>query len=269
MLLNNSNASSLRGVKLPTLLYHNVSSSSKGADPRLTISVDEFEREVRWLTDQGFVGIRPSDWSAWRRDGAALPPKPVLITFDDAHQGVAQHALPILRRYDFSAAVFVVTAHIGGTNAWDHSRGCAIGSLMSDRQIRDWAANGIEFGAHSRTHPDLRSLKQSGLMNEVIGSRDELADLLGAPVISFAYPYGFVNHAVRECVRSAFEIAFTTRKGLNTASTDPHLLRRLEIYGGCPAREFALRIRLGYHPTKDLYPLLEQTAGRIFGRITR
>jgi peptidoglycan/xylan/chitin deacetylase (PgdA/CDA1 family)/GT2 family glycosyltransferase len=217
------------GKRLPVFLYHHVGPPRPGTIPDLTISPEKFERQVRWLARLGFVGIRPSDWLRWLRDGTGLPDKPILLTFDDGYADIADYALPVLRRHGFSAAVYIVTGQLGGTNAWDEAQGSGTHRLMTAEQIRYWAAQGIEFGAHTRTHPDLRKLSAAELAAEVSGSKNELASLLGSPVVSFAYPYGELSEAASELARSEFDLAFTSERGLNYLRTDPHLLRRINI----------------------------------------
>jgi peptidoglycan/xylan/chitin deacetylase (PgdA/CDA1 family)/glycosyltransferase involved in cell wall biosynthesis len=217
------------GKQLPVFLYHHVGPPRAGTIPDLTISPEKFERQVRWLARRGFVGIRPSDWLRWLRDGTCLPDKPILLTFDDGYADIADYALPVLRRHGFSAAVYIVTGQLGGTNAWDEVQGGGTHRLMTVEQIRYWAAQGIEFGAHSRTHRDLTKLSAAELAAEISGSKNDLASLLGSPVLSFAYPYGELSEAVSDFARGEYDLAFTTERGLNYLRTDPHLLRRINI----------------------------------------
>lgn len=109
------------GMRLPVLLYHHVGPSRPGSIPGLTVSPQRFERHVRWLARRGYTGICPSDWARWRREGKGLPHKPVLLTFDDGYEDLVEHAFPVLRRYGFGAAVYIVTGQLGGTNAWDQA----------------------------------------------------------------------------------------------------------------------------------------------------
>jgi peptidoglycan/xylan/chitin deacetylase (PgdA/CDA1 family) len=214
------------GIVCPALMYHHVGPSHPGTHRELTVSPTQFERQIRWLARWGYTGIRPSDWLRWRREGTGLPRKPILITFDDGYAETAEYALPILRRYGFGAAVFVVTERIGGTNTWDEAEGRGTLQLMTAEQIRHWAAEGIEFGAHSRTHADLTQLPAHKCAAETSGSKSDLETLLGAPVVSFAYPYGHVSESVRDLVRAEFDLAFGVDEGLNCLSGDPHLLKR-------------------------------------------
>ena len=185
--------------------------------------------------------------------GRGLPAKPVLLTFDDAYCGVAEHALPVLKRYGFSAVIFVVTKQIGGVNEWERTIG-RLGSdgLMTAKQIMEWSHKGIEFGAHSRTHRDLTTLPMHELAEEIDGSSKDLCAVIGSRVVSFAYPYGPYNECVVDSVRSSFDLAFTCDQGLNYLQTDPHLLRRSMVNPGDLLIDFACRIWFGWSPVNAI-----------------
>ncbi|HEY1803097.1 MAG TPA: glycosyltransferase [Terracidiphilus sp.] len=233
------------GRQCPALMYHHVGPAHPGTSPEWTVSPEQFERQIRWLARRGYVGIRPSDWLRWRKEGTGLREKIVLLTFDDAYSDTAEYALPILRRYGFSAGVFVVTKRIGGTNTWDEAQGSGTLQLMTAEQIRFWAGQGIEFGAHGRTHADLTTLSQAECLEEIAGSKNDLADLLGSPVISFSYPYGNYNDTICELVRNNFDLAFGSEEGLNYLKGDPYLLRRVCIGPDDSLIKFGLSIRYG------------------------
>ena len=178
-------------------------------------------------------------------EGTPLPKKPILLTFDDAYEDIAEFALPILRRYGFGGAVYVVTKRVGETNLWNQAQGSGTLRLMNKEQIRFWAGQGIEFGAHSRTHRDLTKLSAGELEDEVAGSKRDLAALLDSPVESFAYPYGYNNDAVRHMVRRHFAIALTTDEGINDLLVEPHLIRRAYVAPSDPTLAIAWIVRWG------------------------
>jgi peptidoglycan/xylan/chitin deacetylase (PgdA/CDA1 family)/glycosyltransferase involved in cell wall biosynthesis len=252
------------GMRLPVLAYHHVGTSKASTYPDLSLSAHRFERHIRWLHRMGYRSISPADWLRWCRDGTGLPQKPVLLTFDDAFADIAEFALPVLQRHGFGATVFVVTGHIGGTNAWDEARGSAIHPLMTAEQLRYWADQGIEFGAHSRTHPDLASASASEVAEELVGSRDELSAILGRKVTLFAYPYGRYNEAASDAVRKTFELAFTTDEGLNNLNTDPFLMKRNCIGHRDSVADLQCLLRWGLRPFSHL-----RAKVRVGQRLTR
>lgn len=243
-------------ARLPVLLYHHVGPDHPGALRGLTVLPEDFEKHIRRLAQRGYQGICPADWLRWRREGKGLPEKPVLITFDDGYEDLVQYAFPVLRRYGFGAAVYIVTKQLGGTNAWDEARGWGTLRLMTADQIRAWAGQGIEFGAHSRTHADLTSLNAEELADEAAGSAADMEALLGSRAASFAYPYGFHNAAVDDCVRGSFDLAFIADdkdEGLNDLQTDPHLLLRTMVQRTDSARIVEWRARRGRYPFYNLW----------------
>ena len=247
------------GVRLPVLLYHHVGPEREGTMRGLTVSPERFEKHVRWLARRGYKGICPSDWLRWRQMGKGLPEKPVLITFDDGYEDLFEHALPVLRRYGFGGAVYVATKLLGGTNAWDEARGWGTMRLMTAEQIRFWVTQGIEFGAHSRTHADLTSLDARELTQEVAGSASDLESLLGMRAVSFAYPYGLRNERVHECVRGAFDLAFIADdqdEGVNDLHTDPHLLLRTMVQSDDSLLALECRARWGHYPQLQFWDRL-------------
>lgn len=239
-------------LRLPVLLYHRVARDSGSPYPTFTVSPERFEIQLKWLISRGFKSIHPSDWLAWRDHGKPLPSRPVVLAFDDAHASLPEHAFPLLERHGFTAGVFVATGFMGRISAWDQGSGWGPFPLMPSDQIREWAARGIEFGAHSRTHRDLTRLSGSELDWEIGGSRDDLAAVLGANPVSFAYPFGCYNDSVLASARRFFALAFTAKGGVNTFRTDPHLLRRTLALESDSQVDLEFRTRLGWTPGEVL-----------------
>ena len=231
--------------KLTVLMYHHVGPARPGTVSNMTVSPTQFEVQLRWLKKRGYVGIKPSDWLAWLKGGKSLPKKPVLITFDDAYGDTAEYALPLLRQYGFESAVFVVTGRIGGTNTWDEEQGFGTLKLMSAEKIQYWAQNGVEFGGHSLTHPDLTKLSHDERRREITECKKELSSLIGSDVISFAYPFGENDDDVRSAVREHYDLGFSIEEGINYLQTDPYRLRRTYIGPEHSIIEFALLVRWG------------------------
>jgi GT2 family glycosyltransferase/peptidoglycan/xylan/chitin deacetylase (PgdA/CDA1 family) len=236
------------GVRLPVLMYHNIGTQDPGSNPHLTISMPKFKRHLEWIARHGYITITASQWVAWCREGKSLPEKPVMLTFDDAYRETAKNAFPMLRRLGFTGTVFVVTSEISGTNTWDQANGIAEQHLMSAEEIVYWANRGIEFGAHSQTHPDLCSKNSSDVVAEMLASRDKLSEVVERPVTAFAYPYGLHNDSVVACARDAFSIGFTCNTGMNDIRTDLLRQKRGDVI---PTHSFAdpfFHVLIGYNP---------------------
>jgi peptidoglycan/xylan/chitin deacetylase (PgdA/CDA1 family) len=232
----------------PVLVYHNVGYARARVYPEQTVTPARFERQLELLKRLGYAGLRLQEWIDQRIAVHPLVSRPLLITFDDGYAELAEHAFPLLLKYGFPAAVFVVTDRLGKTNTWDEACGYETHGLLTREQIIYWAGRGIDFAAHGRTHADLSILPSAESEREVLESRDELAAILGRRPLAFAYPYGKFNPAVVETVRTAYPAAFTARRGLNTARTDSHLLRRALVDPRDSLLDLACRVRFGWSP---------------------
>lgn len=246
---------------LPVLMYHRVGRRLGGPLEHLNVPVETFARQMDWLVAHGYTGVALAD--VLSKEPERLPASPVVLTFDDGYADLLRHAWPELARRGFRATVFVVTSCIGGVNAWDAGAGLVPVPLLDAGQIREMAAAGIEFGAHGRTHRDLTRLPPDQLVLEIAGSRHDLAELLGAPVASFAYPYGRFDERVLDVARREFAGACTTIKGINRPPADPYRLRRTMVRADDWPIEFAWRVRAGRSPREDLRIRVATWRGRI------
>ena len=186
----------LRDVPL-ILMYHGVADVAE--DPNyLCVTPGRFAEQMTWLERRGLrgvsIGTLVDEMRAGRRRGL------VGITFDDGYVNVLEAALPELQRHGFTATMFIISARLGGSNDWDEGPSWP---LMSGDQVGQLAAAGMEIGSHSTTHVRLAGLDVGQLEAQIRDSRASLAELTGAPIRGFAYPYGSMDAAARSAVRDA------------------------------------------------------------------
>ena len=105
---------------------------------------------------------------------------------------------------------------------------------LSWGEVRELALRGVEFGAHTKTHPILaRICNPSEIQEEIEGSKLRLEEMLDQPCVHFCYPNGSFEDftdAIVELVReSGFGTAVTTERGFNFGGADPFRLRRIAV----------------------------------------
>ncbi len=218
MVANAAAAQHANGI--PVLLYHHVSEDNSDL-ASLTVTPTEFERQMAMLKAAGFQTISPQKFLAYmRQEPVALPDKPILITFDDGYEDNYSEAFPILKRFDFSAVVFMV-----GVNIDRDQR-------LSSQQMQEMSANGIAFGGHSMSHRDLTALQGKELYHEIKDVKKKIRQVTVKDVDLFSYPYGFFTLSTWEAaVASGYQAAFSVLPGLNKPGRDNlYLLRRIPIY---------------------------------------
>jgi peptidoglycan/xylan/chitin deacetylase (PgdA/CDA1 family) len=179
------------------LMYHGVADVAE--DPnRLCVTPRRFAEQMSWLKRRGLRGVGIGTLVQAMRAGRARGL--VGLTFDDGYVNVFEAALPELLRHGFTASMFIISDRLGGTNEWDEGPRWP---LMSAGQVGELAAAGMEIGSHGATHVRLAGVDPGRLEAEVSGSRASLAELVGAPIAGFAYPYGSMDAAARRAVRDA------------------------------------------------------------------
>jgi glycosyltransferase involved in cell wall biosynthesis len=222
------------------LLYHAIGGPGENTGP-FTVSIRQFKKQMAWLKRMGYHVMSMQEYISIRRD-YLLPPAPsVIITFDDGIEDNWKYAFPILRKYRFPALIFLVSDRIGLSNNWSRTDELSGKPLLSLSQIGEMLQAGIDFGAHTRTHPSLLGLEKECLEDEVKGSRIELERMLDVPILFFSYPYGEFDSNIRSAVEEAgFLASCTVESGLNTPSTDTFTLRRRQVLGTESILQFIL-----------------------------
>jgi peptidoglycan/xylan/chitin deacetylase (PgdA/CDA1 family) len=166
-------------VTCPILLYHRIAyppDPTKG-DAQYYVTPEDFETQMRTLHDWGYTTIPVSLLIDAIKDGAPLPPRPVVITFDDGWASVYENAFPVMRRYGFTAVTYLVVNYIGQDQ------------YMTLDQVNSLLAAGWEVGSHSRNHVNLVAFPAT-MNDEAYRSRLDLEKLLDVQVATFAYPFG-------------------------------------------------------------------------------
>lgn len=192
---------------LPILMYHRVGDSLSGSDPyNLCVSTAEFERQMRWLRDRGYRSITFEELALMTARANRPMGKPVIITFDDGYRDVYDHAFPILLRHQLTATFFIVSKSIGGMNIWDRGKVVETPLLGLD-ELKEMRRHGMDFGSHGATHRRLTELDPHEARQEILESKAVLEDRLEMEVLSFSFPFGSSNPALKELVSQAGYLA--------------------------------------------------------------
>ena len=229
---------------VPILCYHRLGSAPNAAGwgGKMTVSPSNFAAQLEWLARNDYHVIRLSQLQSYLDGKQALPKRSVVISFDDGYESVYRYALPLLRKYNFPATLFIYTDFIGA------------GDALSWAQLQELTASGlVSVQAHSKTHRNLIE-RTSGetderyrqmLDLEVRTPREVLERKLSGPVRQYAYPYGDANEAVLDLLaRQQYQLAVTVNPGGNAFYAQPLMLRRTMIYGDHDIEAFKARLQI-------------------------
>jgi peptidoglycan/xylan/chitin deacetylase (PgdA/CDA1 family) len=212
-------------INVPILLYHHVCPCP--TPNWLETNSDIFEYQMQFLVRHGFQTITTTQLREAILQGALLPPKPIIITFDDGYENIFEHAFPIMEKYGLTGTIYVIAECIGDEG------------FASVDQLLELSAAGWEIGSHTMLHKDLTLLSPSQVKIELLSSRIFLQEVLGIEIHSLAYPFGLFNE---EIARSARNYGYSTAMGLGLyvyhGSYSLYYLNRQPIDGSDAMQEF-------------------------------
>lgn len=202
----------------PILEYHTVTKNPDPSSEIYNVPPAEFSAQLDYLQENGYTTITLNDFIKARRYGKTLPPKPIILTFDDGYADNFFEMFPILKAHGMTAVIFVITNEIGKP-----------GYLTLD-QLKILQKYGVEIGSHTADHLPLVTLNDELLLNQIRVSKIFL-EWNGLEAIgSMSYPNGVYNPEIIELLKAEnYLSAVTGEAGLNTLETDPYKLRRVHI----------------------------------------
>ena len=212
-----------RDVSAPVLMYHVINPPPAGAPfPGLYVPAAEFSEQMHALARAGFHAVTLQQLFRHWHDGAPLPAKPVVITFDNGYQSQYSNALPILRGLGWKAVENMQLAGLPPSQGG-----------LSEEQVRGLISAGWELDTQGLSHADLITLSPTELHEQVAVARRRIQRLYHVPVNWFCYPSGHYDAAVVAAVKQAGFLGSTTVvPGWAGPGSDPYRLPRLRVLGG-------------------------------------
>lgn len=217
---------------VPILMYHVIGYAPPGAAyPDLFVRPADFAREMKWLAEHGYRGVTlRSVYDYWKK-GYALPPHPIVISFDDGYTSHHSRARAVLLKLHWPGVLNLKVENLDASDA------------LPPWRVRELIAAGWEVDAHTITHADLTSVDDAQLWHELHGSRVQLQRRFKVPVDFFCYPSGRYNaHVIAFVRRAGYLGATTTNYGL-AQPMRPYELSRVRVNGSDRLSGFAHKLQ--------------------------
>ena len=213
---------------IPILLYHSLSAEATEPYRRFSMDPGQFAEQMEHIAAGGYTSLTVAQLlAALGGPIDAMPERPIVITFDDGFEDMLSVALPILTRLCLRSTAYIVTAHVGGTSRWLAPVGEGGRPMLSSSQIRELDEAGVEIGAHGHRHLALDEISFPESAREIDNSRVRLEEIVGHPVVTFAYPYGYHTGRIKRYLRtSGFESACGVKQALSHPDDDRFALAR-------------------------------------------
>ena len=212
------------------LMYHEVGGPGGPTE-------SEFARQMDWLAAHSRV-LRVRDLA----DAISGIEPVTAVTVDDGYERTATLVAPILADRGIPATFFLPSGFLGsrfGTSYGERP-------IIDEPAVKELASAGNEIGAHSVTHPRLTSIPREEAQREIVRSKEDLEEIIGQQVVSFAYPKGDQDVEVRRMVMDAgFRLAVGVREALLSGSIDPFDLPRVAVGASVGMVQFTAKLSGG------------------------
>ena len=209
---------------VPVLTYHRFGDN---CDSPLCMPARVFEAQLRYLKENGYHSVSPEELLAFLQYKQPLPKKSVWITMDDGYRSTYDIAYPILKKYGFTATMFVYTEFVNASRL-----------AVTWSQLKEMQANGFTIGSHTISHSDLTKPRPGESTEDFIrrvrwelGESKRIIDKkLGQDTFVLAYPFGYYDRrAVNLAHEAGYTLAASVRRGGNPFFADPLALKRDQI----------------------------------------
>jgi peptidoglycan/xylan/chitin deacetylase (PgdA/CDA1 family) len=230
----------VRTARVPILMYHYLSEPPPGADRvrvDLSVTPGQFAAHLDAMQQAGYTPISLYSLLAHLTEGAPLPEKPVILTFDDGYRDNYENAFPLLKARGMTATFFVVTDFVDSQ----------LPEYVTWDMVREMYAGGMSIESHGRNHVSLANKDRDYLIWQALGSLETIQHELGVRPYFVSYPAGDFDPLTIEVFQSAnYWAGLTTAQGATHQSDDLFRLQRVRIRNSTTAGELLRLLALDW-----------------------
>ncbi len=219
---------------LPILMYHKVGPDKEND---AVISEDLFRSQMKFLKENGYHPLTMDELYDYIVNGAAVPEKPVVLTFDDGYADTYSIVYPIMKEYGFPVTVFVNPGDVGTRLTWE--------------QIKEMHEAGVTIASHAYNHERLSEQSNDKQKANIVDAQKALKDKLGMENTWLCYPYGKHNaYTMQVAKENGIKLAVDMKSGWAHKGDNPLELLRVWVGNSVDLANF--KERLSTEHFKDL-----------------
>jgi peptidoglycan/xylan/chitin deacetylase (PgdA/CDA1 family) len=216
--------------KIPVLMYHHMlNAQDKKVLNSLIVTTEEFEKQMEYLYKNDYTTITTKELELFLENKLDIPEKSVLITFDDGYKSNYIYAYPILKKYGFKASIALIPKLMPeNIEAFNPSR---LNYLSWQEVVL--GSDVFEYTNHTFSHASMKGVNYNRALEEIKRVEDDLQSKY------FVYPIGHASSNSEKALKElSYKLAFTTREGFVTKSSNRLYLHRKRVNGGIILKSF-------------------------------
>lgn len=228
-------------LMIPILMYHEIIDDNRQDDELLQrmkksyfVKRSDFERQMGLISKINYETITLYDFIEYLDNPSEkiLPPKSIIITFDDGYFGNFKYALPILKKFNLTATFFITVNYIGKE------------FMLGWRELMQLKEAGMSIQSHTMNHPLLGQLNDTSIKQELQDSKTTLENNLHTTVDFVSLPHGSIAKNYKQiAIALGYKGGCCSEVGLNNKKSDIYFLRRIHIPTGINLKNFESIIR--------------------------
>ncbi len=235
-------------VEVPILMYHNICEDTE-KDGKYIVSVSEFEKDLKFLSDNGYTTVFIQDLIDYVEGRIDLPPKPIVLTFDDGYFNNFAYAYPLLQKYDAKAVISVIgyytdlfTKSPDENPKYSHLTWNDINEMMKSGNVEfqnhSYNLHTTDKGRNGAKKKRGESLEEYTfqLTSDLQKLQDTFKSNTGYIPTTFTYPFGSVSEASFEIIKDmGFKATLSCEQKTNYITRDPETLFMLNRFLRTPS----------------------------------
>lgn len=222
---------------IPILMYHKIPDQDLQSQHKIYVNKLNFEKHLYFFKKQNFTSLTFNELSLFRkgfRDWSLFPQKPIILTFDDGYEDNIRNADALLKKFNFSAQIYLLADPHISSNQWDYKDNNLVlekSDIVSGENRQLWKKTNFVIGSHGLTHQRLPPMSATQKAYELSESKIKLETEFKQPIISYAYTYGDTNPECAEIAQEmGYEYALNTDSGGLYLEEDPYAIFRVNIF---------------------------------------
>lgn len=230
-------------AKLPVIMYHLVLKNTNGKN-KFIISKHSFEEDLKYISNNGYTTILIKDLIEYTQNKKDLPPKPILLTFDDGAYNNYLYAFPIAKEYGAKLVFSPIAAEADKYSEISDENPSY--SHANWNQIKEMSESGLveiqnhTYNMHSAKKPRIGCTMKSGetkeiyqkkLKKDLTKANNLIKEKTGTEPTAFFYPFGACSKCSEDIIKEMrFKATFLCESKVNTITRNPESLYGLSRF---------------------------------------
>lgn len=164
-------------TSIPILAYFSVSlEEDENAN---WVNLKDFEEQMDYLKENHYTPLNSDELYSYIENGVCEVSNPVVITFDNGYRDFYEHAFPVLKKHNFKAILFQITANVD-----------ALSNSLTTSQIKEISDYGIDIGIRGNTNSAMNELTSLEKEKVIQSGVEDLEKIINKKPVGFSFPYG-------------------------------------------------------------------------------